>query len=64
MMNFPICEIITRSYFPKEVELASVQLHRFCDASEVAYSEIVYLRAKVSFHTALIMAKTKVAPIK
>ncbi len=44
-----------------------MQLHGFCDASEVAYSGVVYLRAvdkEGAIRTALVMAKTKVAPIK
>ena len=58
---------IPRSYFPKDVEVVSIQLHGFCDASEVAYSGVVYLRAvdkEGAIRTALVMAKTKVAPIK
>ena len=56
-----------RSYFPKHVELTSVQLRGFCDDSEVANSEVVYLRAinrKEAIHTALVLAKSNVAPIK
>ena len=35
---------IPRYYFPKDVQVASLQLHGFCDASEDAYSGVVYLR--------------------
>ena len=59
--------LVPRPYFPKEVKVVSTQLHGFCDASEVAYSSVVYLRAIDSeggVHTSLVMAKTKVAPIK
>ena len=44
-----------------------MQLHGFCDASESAYAGVVYLRAVDQdgfVHISLIMAKTKVAPIK
>ena len=51
-------------YFPKDVVIKDVQLHGFCDASELAYSGIVYLRApdvQNNVHVALVMAKIKVA---
>ena len=44
-----------------------MQLHGFCDAMEVAYSGVVYLRAtdfEGAVHMALVMARTKLAPIK
>ena len=44
-----------------------MQLHGFCDASEVAYSGVVYVRAiddQGEVHLSLVMSKTKVAPIK
>ena len=59
--------LIARPYFPKSAKIVSVQLHGFCDASEVAYAGVVYLRAidsKNNVHMSLVMAKTKVAPIK
>ena len=58
---------LARPYFPKDVSIKGVQLHGFCDASEAAYSGIIYLRAvdyKNNIYVALVMAKTKVAPIK
>ena len=58
---------IARSYFPKTVKIVSIQLHGFCDASEVAYAGVVYLRAidsRNQVHVSLVMAKTRVAPIK
>ena len=58
---------MTRSYFPKNAVIKDIQLHGFCDASEVAYSGVVYIRAtdnQNNIHVALVMAKTKVAPIK
>lgn len=44
-----------------------VELHGFCDASNVAYAAVVYSKifnADGSINTQLIMAKSKVAPIK
>ena len=58
---------VARPYFLKGVVIKDVQLHGFSDVSEVAYSGVVYLRAiddQNNIHMALIMAKTKVAPIK
>ena len=58
---------IPRCYYPKSVTIAYKQLHGFSDASEVAYAGVVYLRLVDtcgSVHTSLVMAKTKVAPIK
>ena len=43
------------------------QLHGFCDASEVAYAIVVYLRMVDSdnaVHTSLVIAKNRVAPNK
>ncbi|XP_076246367.1 uncharacterized protein LOC143186569 [Calliopsis andreniformis] len=45
----------------------SVELHGFCDASLAAYSAVTYLRVTTTDHgvfTSLLMAKTRVAPIK
>lgn len=44
-----------------------VQLHGFCDASEKAYSAVVYVRYKKNeneYNVSLVMAKSKVSPIK
>ena len=59
--------LIPRCYFPKDAHIESVQLHGFCDASESAYAAVVYLRmvdCSDVVHVVLVMAKTKVAPLK
>ena len=58
---------IPRCYYPKEAIIVSTQLHSFSDASEKAYSGVVYLRMQDSnglIHTSLVASKTRVAPIK
>ena len=58
---------IMRPYFPREIEVVSKELQGFCDASEAAYSGVINLRAidtKGNVHVSLVMAKTKVAPLK
>ena len=58
---------IHRSYFPREANITTIQLHGFCDASEVVYTGVVYLRGidvKEAVRTSLVVAKTKVATIK
>ena len=45
-------------------EIALIELHGFCDASESAYVAVIYLRATNShghFQTTLVISKTKVA---
>lgn len=47
--------------------MVSIQLHGFSDASEEAYAGVVYLQSESSdrsVHTALVVSKTKVSPIK
>ena len=58
---------IPRCYFPKDVQVASLQLHGFCNASEDAYSGVIYTRVEETdgkVHIALVTSKTRVAPIK
>ena len=53
---------VARPYFPKEVTMSDVQWHGFCDASEVAYSGIVYIRAiadQGEFHMSLLVARNQ-----
>ena len=59
--------LVPRCYFPSSRDITSLQLHGFGDASEVAYGGVIYLRAidtNNAIHVSLVMAKTKVAPIK
>ena len=58
---------VPRCHFPLEMEIVSTELHGFCDASELVYSGVVYLRftdRTGNVHTSLVTSKTKVAPIK
>ncbi len=58
---------VPRCYYPKSVAITSFQLHGFSDASEKAYSGVVYLSmrdTKGMVHTSLVASKTRVAPIK
>ena len=62
--------IAVNRYYVRDMSLAeasSIQIHGFADASEMAYGAVVYLRVKTesgNVETSLIMAKTRVAPIK
>lgn len=59
------CCIIPRKVIP---EISNeVEMHGFCDASEQAYGACVYVRSKDSsgkWHSRLLCAKTRVAPLK
>ena len=59
--------LIPRRYFLDDFDITSIQLHGFSNASELAYAGVVYVRGVDSnnmVHVALVVAKTKVAPIK
>ena len=46
---------------------STLQVHGFCDASQAAYAAAVFIRsqdAHGAFHTRLVRAKTRVAPVK
>lgn len=58
---------LRRSYVPKNFgEVESVQLHVFCDASELAIAAVAYLRVTSSTHgtvsTSYVMSKSKLVP--
>jgi hypothetical protein len=58
---------IPRCYTPIHFQIVDQQLIGFSDASEKAYCGIVYLRSTnttAEVHISLVMAKTRVAPIK
>ena len=68
-LDLPVLSIklIACCYFPQDVHVALLQLHGFCDASEEAYACVAYLRmvdTQNTIHVSLVMAKTRVAPIK
>ena len=56
-----------RCYYRATSEVIQTELHGFCDASEDAYAAVVYMRATYKQEPptlALVVAKTKVAPLK
>ena len=58
---------VPRYHFPKNVNIRKLQLHGFSDASEDAYAGVVYIRGEDTSgnaHVGLVMAKTKVSPLK
>ena len=58
---------VPRCYFNILKKLKHTQLHGFADGSEAAYAGVVYIRATYSdgsVTTALVLAKSKVAPLK
>ena len=59
--------LIPRCYYPRDTKVKTIQLHGFCDVLESAYAAVAYLRVtdiKDSVTTSLVIAKTKVSPIK
>ena len=57
---------LQRCYFAPE-PTTSVTLHGFCDVSKLAYASVVYIRATYQNRAptcSLVVAKTKVAPLK
>ena len=58
---------IPRCYQLKNCQVKCAELHIFCDASTKAYASVAYWRFCLndgSYHVALIMAKSRVAPMK
>ncbi|OXA48117.1 uncharacterized protein LOC110855239 [Folsomia candida] len=57
---------IPRCYATFNCEESEVELHVFCDASELAYAAAAYLRIDNGrrIETSLVMAKSRVAPLK
>ncbi|UYV66657.1 hypothetical protein LAZ67_4002469 [Cordylochernes scorpioides] len=58
---------IPRCIFQRNLLIYNMQMHGFCDSSELAYSAVCYLRITYEnnqIETILLTAKTKVAPIK
>ena len=63
-----LCDMyVPRCYSPHRFSVSDMQLHGFCDASEEAYGGVVYIRLTDpvgNVHTEIVMAKTKVSPIR
>ena len=60
-------KLIPHCVLDKQSPVSSIQLHGFSDASEKAYSAVVYLRAEYTddrVQISLLTSKTKVAPLK
>lgn len=62
---------LTKIQIPRWIKLTSkdkvIELHGFCDASNLAYSAVVYVRIVDSdnnIHVSLLTSRTRVAPIK
>ena len=60
-LRFPRCVI------PEEFVDGSIELHHFCDASEVGYGACTYVRAinrLGQIHVSLLISKNRLAPVK
>ena len=57
---------IPQCYDAKTSRTSPVELHVFCDASTQAYAAAAYVRVPTAegFHSSLVMAKMRVAPLK
>ncbi|UYV66894.1 hypothetical protein LAZ67_4003257 [Cordylochernes scorpioides] len=58
---------LSESYISCKGLIHSLELHEFCDASESAYSSVVYMKSRFKsghVQVTMIAAKTKVAPLK
>ena len=58
---------IPRCYNPSDKPVEEIQLHFFCDASELAFGAVAYLRFSYKtggHHCSIVTAKSKLAPIK
>ena len=58
---------IPRCYYPPNKHITHCELHGFCDASEKAYSGVIYLcmtDSEGKHDSSIVVAKTKVAPIR
>lgn len=67
MSSLPDTFSISRSFAPKDFGKVTVaQLHHFCDASEVGYGWVSYLRllSNQDVSVAFVMGKARVAPLK
>ena len=66
LRNMKSCSI-PRCLTPKNQQFSEAQLHMFCDASLKAYTAVTYVRfigLSNQAHVAIVMAKTRVAPLK
>ena len=58
---------IPRCHHPSGYKATDIQLHVFCDASELAYGAVAYLKFEFKTenpHCSFVMAKNRLAPIK
>ena len=58
---------IERCFKPDGFEDVLAEVHHFCDASEVGYASVAYLRLTATtgrIHCAFVMGKSRLAPVK